>query len=119
MPEPTDLKCIKLLLPRETALSGLAIGCRYDKPVTLVVSVVTFTRDNALTVFKEFQVIVGDSEGCLPRAGHSVPSQAPQTEGSRRGSGLTITKKEELVSLTWHCVDDLTYTHVFNQGSRT
>ena len=96
MPEPTDLKCIKLLLPRETALSGLAIGCRYDNPVTAVVSVVKFTYDNGLTVFKEFQVIVGDSEGRLPRTGYSVPSEASQTvsKGRGRGSGMTITKRE-------------------------
>jgi len=107
MPQPTDLKCIKLLLLRETALSGLAIGCRYDNPVTAVVSVVKFTYDNGLTVFKEFQVIVGDSEGRFPHStGHSVPSEASQTvsEGRGRGSGMTITKREELVSpSTCHC----------------
>ena len=70
MPEPTNFKCIKLLLPHDTALSGLAIACRYDYPVT-VVSVVKFTYDNGLTAFKEFQILVGDSEGCPPCAGTS------------------------------------------------
>ena len=70
MPEPTNFKCIKLLLLHDTALSGLAIACHYNYPVT-VVSVVKFTYDNGLTAFKEFQILVGDSEGCPPCAGTS------------------------------------------------
>jgi len=109
MPEPTNFKCIKLLLLHDTALSGLAITCHYDDPVT-VVSAVKLTHDNGLTIFKEFQILVGNSEGCPPCAGHSVSSEASQTvsEGSRdgnmrKGSGFTVIKKEELVSLICHC----------------
>jgi len=110
MPEPTNFKCIKLLLPHDTVLSGLAIGCRYDNPVT-VVSVVKFTHDNRLTTFKEFQILVGDSEGYPPHAGHLVSSKASQTnpEGSREGKARkgstrsTIIKREELVNFTCHC----------------
>ena len=108
MPEPTNFKCIKLLLPHDTALNGLAIACRYDNPVT-VVSAVKLMHDNGLTVFKEFQILVGDSEG---HAGHSVSSEASQivSEGSkegivRKGRGLTVIKKEELVSLICHCTE--------------
>jgi len=112
MPEPTNFKCIKLLLPHDTVLSGLAIGCHYDNPVT-VVNAMKFTHDDGVTAFKEFQILVGDSEGCPPPcAGHSVSSGVPQTdlEGSRegkarKGSGFTIIKREELVSLTCHCAE--------------
>ena len=109
MPEPMNFKCIKLILPHDTVLSGLAIGCHYNHPVT-VVSAVKFTHDNRLTAFKEFQILVGDSEECPPHAGHSVSSEVSQTDpkGSRegkvrKGSGMTIIKREELVSLTCHC----------------
>jgi len=73
-----------------------------------VVSVVKLMHDNGLTIFKEFQILVGDSKG---HAGHSVSSEASQiiSKGSkegimRKGRGLpVISKKEELVSLICHC----------------